>query len=131
MLVGSFEWRRQNTCCDTHAYRISQCHEAEERADCRQADVPRRRLVMPLLFEVLQEAQDRWSGQVFDRQSRPLLAGCLLEILQQQAERISITFDRAAANPLVITQVFGEEALKQRSNRRFGKFCRGYHCSSP
>ena len=91
---------------------VPQGRVGEQRPDRGQAQVAGSRPVVPVGFEMLQERADHLHVEVGPVQCGRRFPGALLDEHEQQLQRIPVGSDRAWADPTLLDQPLGEEALQ-------------------
>jgi hypothetical protein len=64
--AGAFEWDSQNALALLETLWISTGEVAEEGVKCSQSNVPRRGLVCPVVFQMIEEGEDELRAEVIE-----------------------------------------------------------------
>ena len=85
----------------------------QEGSKRRQTGVAAARAVLPILLEMIEEAEDQSGVKVDQRQCGRSLADLGFSEAQQQSDRVAVGGDGARAEGSLAAQMFDEEALEQ------------------
>jgi hypothetical protein len=90
----------------------------QEGAERRQTSVAASRAVVPILLQVIEEAEDKSGVEIDQHQCGRGLTDPDFSEVEQQSERVSVGGDGARADGSLAAQVLDEEALEQGGKRQ-------------
>ena len=90
----------------------------EQRPDGCEPQVAGARAVVAVVLEVVEEARDQRLVEVVPVQAGGLLAGRVVDVAEQQPQRVAVGRDRARTGLQLSGQPVGEEGLQRRRDER-------------
>ncbi len=112
--VEPLGWYGQHTLRQGQRGGIAHRCVAPERTDGGETQVPGARGVAALIFEIVEERQNRWRIQIFERQSTRRATRVDLEIVEEQLEGVTVARDRVRAHSSFRDEAALEESLQER-----------------
>jgi hypothetical protein len=116
--LEAFGRDREHPCDEGGVLGMTQRCVLKQRSDRRQAQVAGAGAVVPVGFEVVEEARDQWFVEVVPVQAGGLFAGDLVDVAQQQLQGVAVGRDRARAGLQLAFQAVAEERLQRGRDQR-------------